>query len=51
MKLISFSIGILLLIGVEIARVYFIMPFPGSQVDETIAVAYFIQTYFELPGC
>ncbi|MBI1770460.1 MAG: DUF3179 domain-containing protein [Bacteroidetes bacterium] len=45
MKPLLFAIGILLLIGVEIARVYFIMPFPGSQVDETIFLAYFIQTY------
>lgn len=45
MKVLLFSIGILVLIGMEIARVYFIMPFPGSQVEETIALAYFIQTY------
>ncbi len=48
MKALSFSVGILLLIGIEIARVYFIMPFPGSQVDDVIAVAYFIQTYIWL---
>lgn len=34
--------GILFLIGIEIARVYFIMPFPGSQLNETLEVAYFI---------
>jgi hypothetical protein len=33
MKIVFFLIGILFLIGVEIARVYYIMPFPGSQVD------------------
>src|SRR5262249_47724263 len=27
------------------ARVYYIMPFPGSQVDETIQLAYFIGGY------
>jgi hypothetical protein len=48
MKVLFFALGILLLIGVEIARVYFIMPFPGSQVEETIALAYFIQTYIWL---
>ncbi|HLZ15541.1 MAG TPA: DUF3179 domain-containing (seleno)protein, partial [Cyclobacteriaceae bacterium] len=48
MKPFLFLMGILLLIGVEIARVYYIMPFPGSQVDETIALAYFIQTYIWL---
>lgn len=45
MKALLFLVGILLLIGVEIARVYFIMPFPGSQADENIALAYFIHTY------
>lgn len=48
MKVLIFAIGILLLIGIEIARVYYIMPFPGSQVDETIALAYFIQSYIWL---
>ena len=37
-----FLAGILFLIGIEIARVYFIMPFPGSQRNETLEVAYFI---------
>src|SRR5260370_2085108 len=45
MKYILFAVGILLLIGVEIARVYYIMPFPGSQVDETVQLAYFIGNY------
>jgi hypothetical protein len=35
-------IGIILLIAVEIAKVYFIMPFPGSQQSDTIDLAYFI---------
>lgn len=42
MKIVFFLIGILFLIGVEIARVYYIMPFPGSQVDEVIGLAYFL---------
>ena len=33
-----------MLLVVEIARVYYIMPFPGSQHDNTIALAYFIQS-------
>ncbi|MFM9839666.1 MAG: DUF3179 domain-containing (seleno)protein, partial [Cyclobacteriaceae bacterium] len=33
------------LIGIEIVSVYYIMPFPGSQVDEMVEVAYFIQNY------
>jgi hypothetical protein len=38
-------IGLLLLLAVEILKVYFIMPFPGSQYKNTIAVAYFIDRY------
>lgn len=45
MRTILFAVGLLLLIGVEIALVYFIMPFPGSQVDETVELAYFIGRY------
>jgi len=37
-----FMIGFLFLLAVEILRVYFIMPFPGSQQSDTIDVAYFI---------
>jgi hypothetical protein len=45
--------GILLLIVLEILRVYFIMPFPGSQQSETIEIAYFLHrniTWFRLIG-
>lgn len=35
-------VGFAILIFGEIAKVYFIMPFPGSQVDERIQLAYFI---------
>jgi hypothetical protein len=45
MKVVLFLLGIVLLIGVEIARVYYIMPFPGSQVDEVINLSYFLQNY------
>ena len=34
--------GLLLLFAVEIFRVYFIMPFPGSQQANTISLAYWI---------
>jgi hypothetical protein len=42
MRVAQFVIGIILLIAVEIAKVYFIMPFPGSQQSDTIDLAYFI---------
>ncbi len=45
MKTLLFLIGIVLLIGIEIVSVYYIMPFPGSQVDEMVDVAYFLQNY------
>ena len=38
-------IGILLLIATEILRVFFIMPFPGSQQSNTIDWAYRIEKY------
>ena len=38
-------IGILLLLATEILRVYFIMPFPGSQHSNTIEWAYWIEKY------
>src|ERR1700693_1206719 len=38
-------IGILLLLATEILRVYFIMPFPGSQHSNTIEWAYSIEKY------
>jgi hypothetical protein len=36
------TIGLIYLIVIEIFRVYFIMPFPGSQQANTIDIAYFI---------
>ncbi len=42
MKRLLLFIGLLLLFGVEILRVYFIMPFPGSQHKNTISLAYWI---------
>jgi len=44
MKALLFGVGFLVLLLAEIARVYYIMPFPGSQADDTIALAYFIQS-------
>lgn len=37
-----FIAGVIILIGSEVLKVYFIMPFPGSQEDNTIDVAYFL---------
>jgi len=48
MKILLFLLGIIILIGVEIARVYYIMPFPGSQKDEVIDLAYFLHNYIWL---
>ncbi|HET6253456.1 MAG TPA: DUF3179 domain-containing (seleno)protein [Puia sp.] len=42
MKRMLLVIGILILFATEILRVYFIMPFPGSQRSNTIDLAYFI---------
>lgn len=46
-------LGIILLFATEILRVYFIMPFPGSQHSNTIDLAYFIhqnRIYLRLLG-
>ena len=42
MKRLLLILGFLLLFGVEILRVYFIMPFPGSQEADTISFAYWL---------
>ncbi|MFO0267334.1 MAG: hypothetical protein ACK51D_10345, partial [Cyclobacteriaceae bacterium] len=36
---------ILLLILLEISRIYYIMPFPGSQREESIDLAYWLHQY------
>ena len=36
------TIGLILLFAIEILRVYFIMPFPGSQHNDTIRLAFFL---------
>lgn len=41
-KSIWLILGLLFLVAVEIFKVYFIMPFPGSQQSDTISFAYFI---------
>jgi hypothetical protein len=48
MKIFLFLVGITFLIGIEIARVYYIMPFPGSQKTNTIELAYFLSQYIFL---
>ncbi len=45
MKRYLIVIGFLILFVAEIMRVYFIMPFPGSQQSNTLSVAYFINKY------
>jgi hypothetical protein len=42
MKRLLLIIGLRLLFATEITRVYFIMPFPGSQHKNTIELAYWI---------
>ena len=37
--------GLLILFATEILRVYYIMPFPGSQHNNTIRLAYFLDKY------
>ena len=37
--------GFLILLATEILRVYFIMPFPGSQKSDTVQIAYFLNNY------
>jgi hypothetical protein len=38
-------LGLLVLFMTEVLRVYFIMPFPGSQRSDTVSVAYFLHKY------
>jgi hypothetical protein len=40
--------GLFILLAAEILRVYFIMPFPGSQHANTIGIAYFLDRYIYL---
>ena len=37
-------LGLLFLISMEILKVYFIMPFPGSQKSDSVSFAYFLHT-------
>src|SRR5436190_21334150 len=49
----QFTAGIIILIAIEILKVYFIMPFPGSQESDTIDIAYFLHNnaiYLRLIG-
>ena len=53
MRAFLLAAGLFILIVVEILRVYFIMPFPGSQAAETIDIAYFIHNniiWFRIAG-
>jgi len=42
LRTIQFIVGFLILLAAEVLHVYFIMPFPGSQEDTTIDMAYFL---------
>ena len=42
MKAFATIAGLLMLIALEFFRVYFIMPFPGSQENDTIEIAYWL---------
>jgi len=44
-KSLLLSAGLILLTAIEILRVYFIMPFPGSQHQNSIRIAYFLNAY------
>ena len=43
-----FIVALLILLIPEILRIYFIMPLPGSQVNDTICLAYFLHCYINL---
>lgn len=50
---IQFTVGLVLLLALEVLRVYFIMPFPGSQTGDTLEFAYFLNInifYFRAIG-
>ena len=48
MRSIWLILGLLLLIALEVLKVYFIMPFPGSQRSNSIDTAYFIHKHIWL---
>lgn len=53
LKTAQFIAGLIILLAIEILRVYFIMPFPGSQRSVTIDIAYFLHNnifYFRFIG-
>jgi Protein of unknown function (DUF3179) len=41
-RALQFTFGIILLLALEVYRVYYIMPFPGSQESDTLDLAYFL---------
>ncbi|HVU57280.1 MAG TPA: DUF3179 domain-containing (seleno)protein [Puia sp.] len=44
-KRLLFFIALLLLFSAEILRVYFLMPFPGSQTSDTVSYAYWLDRW------
>lgn len=45
MKPLLFLLGLLLLLATEFLRIYYIMPFPGSQQGDTVQLAYWIHRH------
>src|SRR5690242_16243170 len=45
MKKLLLPLGFILLFAAEIMRVYYIMPFPGSQQSNTVSIAYFLHKW------
>src|SRR3954470_15631878 len=45
MRILLLVLAFVILISAEVFKVYYIMPFPGSQQDEIISVAYFLNQY------
>lgn len=45
MKKLYFFIGIIILIGAEFLKIFFIMPFPGSQDGSALYFSYFFHSY------
>src|SRR5580698_1294782 len=44
-KRLVFAIALLILFTAEFLRVYFLMPFPGSQISNTVAYAYWLDQW------
>jgi hypothetical protein len=45
MRILLVIVALMILIGAEVLRVYYIMPFPGSQQHDAVSLAYFLNDY------